>query len=104
MTDEDGPEALPKDQIRKAGHYLLSRQMVLFCIERRKSWRFLQSKAGIENLEYQAQRRLLKKVDAGDISVDEFRAQAAELLRQEIDGATDKKPAASQKAPVSRPN
>ncbi len=104
VTDEDGPEPLPKDQIRKAGHYLLSRQMVLFCIERRKSWRFLQSKAGIENLEYQAQRRLLKKVDAGDISVDEFRAQAAELLRQEIDGATDKKPAASQKAPVSRPN
>ena len=63
-----------------------------------------QSKAGIENLEYQAQRRLLKKVDAGDISVDEFRAEAAELLRQEIDGATDKKPAASQKSPVSRPN
>ena len=27
----------------------LSRQLVLFCIERRKSWRMLQSGAGIEN-------------------------------------------------------
>ena len=27
----------------------LSRQLVLFCVERRKAWRMLQSKAGIEN-------------------------------------------------------
>jgi pyruvate-ferredoxin/flavodoxin oxidoreductase len=30
--------------------------MVLFCVERRKAWRLLQSKAGIENRDYKAQR------------------------------------------------
>jgi pyruvate-ferredoxin/flavodoxin oxidoreductase len=34
----------------------ISRQMVLFCVERRKAWRMLQSKAGIENRDYAAQR------------------------------------------------
>src|SRR6476659_428796 len=43
----------------------LSRQLVLFCVERRKAWRLLQSKAGIENREYKAQRALLADVDAG---------------------------------------
>ncbi len=43
----------------------LSRQLVLFCVERRKAWRMLQSKAGIENREYKAQRSLLADVDAG---------------------------------------
>ena len=43
----------------------LSRQLVLFCVERRKAWRMLQSKAGIENREYKAQRALLADVDAG---------------------------------------
>src|SRR5206468_1160817 len=36
----------------------LSRQLVLFCVERRKAWRMLQSKAGVENKEYKAQRSL----------------------------------------------
>ena len=45
----------------------LSRQLVLFCVERRKAWRMLQSKAGIENREYKAQRSLLADVDAGRI-------------------------------------
>jgi pyruvate-ferredoxin/flavodoxin oxidoreductase len=43
----------------------LSRQLVLFCVERRKAWRMLQSKAGIENKEYKAQRSILAEVDAG---------------------------------------
>ena len=43
----------------------LSRQLVLFCVERRKAWRMLQSKAGIENREYKAQRSILADVDAG---------------------------------------
>ncbi|GIT67661.1 MAG: hypothetical protein Ct9H300mP25_11330 [Acidobacteriota bacterium] len=30
----------------------LSRQLVLFCVERRKAWRLLQSKAGNVNKEY----------------------------------------------------
>jgi pyruvate-ferredoxin/flavodoxin oxidoreductase len=33
----------------------LSRQLVLFCVERRKAWRLLQSRAGIENPDYLAQ-------------------------------------------------
>jgi pyruvate-ferredoxin/flavodoxin oxidoreductase len=76
----------------------LSRQLVLFCIERRKSWRMLQSKAGIENLEYRAQKRLLTKVDAGEISKDDFLARTAELLLEEISGKPVPKP-----APASRP-
>jgi pyruvate-ferredoxin/flavodoxin oxidoreductase len=61
----------------------LSRQMVLFCVERRKSWRLLQSKAGIANTEYQAQRSLLKKVDSNEIALDEFLAHTGELFNQE---------------------
>ncbi|MCP4249638.1 MAG: oxidoreductase [bacterium] len=64
--------------------FAMSRQMVLFCVERRKSWRLLQSKAGIENLEYQAQRSLLGKVDDGTIPVAEFLAQTGELFKQEL--------------------
>lgn len=48
--------------------HLLSRQMVLFCVERRKSWRLLQSRAGIENKDYKAQRELLRKMDAGELT------------------------------------
>ncbi len=43
----------------------LSRQLVLFCVERRKAWRMLQSKSGIENMEYKAQRSILADVEAG---------------------------------------
>ncbi|MHC4609315.1 MAG: thiamine pyrophosphate-dependent enzyme, partial [Planctomycetota bacterium] len=68
----------------KMRHLAMSRQMVLFCVERRKSWRLLQSKAGIENVEYQAQRRLLSRVDQGQIERDEFLARSAELLREEL--------------------
>ncbi|HVZ19563.1 MAG TPA: 2-oxoacid:acceptor oxidoreductase family protein [Vicinamibacterales bacterium] len=45
-------------------HRALSRQMVLFCVERRKAWRMLQSKAGIENKDYAAQRKRLAGVSA----------------------------------------
>jgi pyruvate-ferredoxin/flavodoxin oxidoreductase len=44
----------------------LSRQMVLFAIERRRSWRMLQSKAGIANLDYQVQRLVLEALDGGE--------------------------------------
>lgn len=63
----------------------ISRQMVLFCIERRKSWRMLQSKAGIENKEYKAQRSLLKKIDHGDIAVEEFLANTSQLFEKELE-------------------
>ena len=66
----------------KKKHVAVSRQVVLFCVERRKAWRMLQSKAGVENADYSAQRDLLKKVDAGDISVEDLRAKGRELLAE----------------------
>jgi pyruvate-ferredoxin/flavodoxin oxidoreductase len=49
-------------------YHILSRQMVLFCVERRKSWRMLQSRAGIENKDYTAQKEFLAKFDKGEFS------------------------------------
>jgi len=60
---------------------------VLFCVERRKAWRMLQSKAGIENREYKAQRAILADVDAGKISVTELFAHAEEMMRERVKGA-----------------
>ena len=37
-------------------YHAVSRQMVLFAVERRKAWRMLQSKAGIVNKDYLAQK------------------------------------------------
>lgn len=37
----------------------------LFAVERRKAWRMLQSKAGVANKDYQAQKSLLAKFDKG---------------------------------------
>jgi len=55
---------------------------VLFCVERRKAWRMLQSKAGIENREYKAQRAVLADVDAGKISMDELFTRGPDLLKE----------------------
>ena len=65
----------------------ISRQLVLFCVERRKAWRMLQSKAGIENREYKAQRALLADVDAGRISREEFFQRATRPLKERMSGA-----------------
>ena len=51
----------PDGTFRKHG---ISRQMVLFCVERRKSWRMLQSLAGIENSDYEAQKVFIKEYEA----------------------------------------
>ncbi len=67
----------------KFRYYIVSRQMVLFAVERRKAWRMLQSKAGIENPDYAAQRALLKKVDSGEISVEDLRSHPQDLLQAE---------------------
>src|SRR5579863_4843449 len=64
----------------------LSRQLVMFCVERRKSWRMLQSKAGIVNKEYAAQRAILADVDAGKIPMDEFLKNAREILNERVTG------------------
>jgi len=45
----------------------LSRQLVLFCVERRKNWRLLQGRAGITNLDYLVQKKILKGFDDGEI-------------------------------------
>jgi pyruvate-ferredoxin/flavodoxin oxidoreductase len=76
----------------------LSRQLVLFCVERRKAWRMLQSKAGIENKEYKAQRSILADVDAGKLTKDELFARAEELLRERVKG-----PAAAPKPAEPKP-
>jgi pyruvate-ferredoxin/flavodoxin oxidoreductase len=71
----------------------LSRQLVLFCVERRKAWRMLQSKAGIENREYKAQRALLADVDSGKISKEDFLAHADLLLKERLPAPASHKPA-----------
>ena len=44
----------------------------------------LQSRCGIVNLEHRAQEALLKKVDAGAISLDALRSRAGTLLEEEL--------------------
>src|SRR6185312_6471954 len=79
----------------------ISRQLVLFCVERRKAWRMLQSKAGVENREYRAQRALLADVDAGKISRDELFANAEALLKSRMPGpAGAHKPAEAKPRPT----
>jgi len=85
----------PKDVEYRA----LSRQLVLFCVERRKAWRMLQSKAGIENREYKAQRSILADVDAAKISKQELFARAEELMKERLKND----PARSAHAPAARP-
>jgi len=56
----------------QAVYYILSRQMVLFALERRKAWRMLQSRAGQENIDYKAQKELLAKITKGELTVEQF--------------------------------
>ena len=74
-----------EDNNGRFSYMTLSRQMVLYCIERRKAWRLLQSKAGIVNLDYQAQCALLKKVDDGEISQEEFFDNAQQFFEEELE-------------------
>jgi len=68
----------------KMKHYALSRQMVLFAVERRKAWRMLQSKAGVVNKDYLAQKALLAKLDKGELRLDELQARTRELFEAEV--------------------
>jgi pyruvate-ferredoxin/flavodoxin oxidoreductase len=70
----------------KTEYRALSRQLVMFCVERRKAWRMLQSKAGIVNKEYAAQKAILAEVDAGKIPLAEFLANANEILKERLTG------------------
>ena len=68
----------------KFKYFTVSRQMVLFAIERRKAWRMLQSKAGVENKDYLAQKALLAKVEKGELTRDDLIERGIELLSEEI--------------------
>ncbi|HLY42593.1 MAG TPA: 2-oxoacid:acceptor oxidoreductase family protein [Terracidiphilus sp.] len=65
----------------------LSRQLVMFCVERRKAWRMLQSKAGVVNKEYVAQKAILADVDAGKVSREELFARGHDLVRERLSAA-----------------
>ena len=69
------------------GPMLQSKQLELFCVEHRKSWRMLQSKAGEPNVAYKAQQSLIKKVDAGDLAISELRSNGRALLMAEVEAA-----------------
>ncbi len=64
-------------------YYAVSRQMVLFAVERRKAWRMLQSKAGVVNKDYLAQKALLKKLDSGEVALTDVQAKTRELFEAE---------------------
>jgi pyruvate-ferredoxin/flavodoxin oxidoreductase len=68
----------------KTTYFALSRQLVMFCTERRKSWRMLQSRAGIVNREYLAQKALLADVDAGKLPLQEFLDHGHELVAEKL--------------------
>jgi pyruvate-ferredoxin/flavodoxin oxidoreductase len=68
----------------KTEYRALSRQLVMFCVERRKAWRMLQSKAGIKNREYEAQKAILADVDASKISKEDFFAHAHEMVAEKL--------------------
>jgi pyruvate-ferredoxin/flavodoxin oxidoreductase len=68
----------------KIKYFALSRQMVLFAVERRKAWRMLQSKAGVVNKDYLAQKALLTKLDKGELRLDELQAKTRELFEAEV--------------------
>jgi len=65
-------------------HHAVSRQMVLFAVERRKAWRMLQSKAGVGNKDYLAQKAFLAKIDKGEIPLADAKARARELFAAEF--------------------
>jgi len=62
---------------------LVSRQVVLFTVERRKAWRMLQSRAGVKNTDYLAQKALLNKVDRGKLPLADLLADTRGLYTAE---------------------
>jgi pyruvate-ferredoxin/flavodoxin oxidoreductase len=68
----------------KLKYFAVSRQMVLFGVERRKAWRMLQSKAGVTNKDYLAQKNLLRKADAGQIPIADAKSRTRELFAAEL--------------------
>ena len=65
-------------------YYAVSRQMVLFAVERRKAWRMLQSKAGVINKDYLAQKVLLAKLEKGELELADAKTRVQELIAAEL--------------------
>ncbi len=63
----------------------LSRQMVLFCVERRRAWRMLQSRAGVTNIDYVAQKAVLAAFAAGEQGDEDRFAFAAAMRDRELE-------------------
>lgn len=86
-----------EDNANKLKDMSLSRQMVLFVIEQHKAWCLLQSKSGVENKVYEAQKTLLQKVDAEEIPMEELFKQGRTMLDRIVKGedhlATPEEPA-----------
>ncbi len=68
----------------KLKYFAVSRQMVLFAVERRKAWRMLQSKAGVANKDYLAQKALLAKLDKGELQLADVQSKTRELFDAEL--------------------
>jgi pyruvate-ferredoxin/flavodoxin oxidoreductase len=68
----------------KFKYYAVTRQMVLFAVERRKAWRMLQSKAGVANKDYTAQKAFLAKLDKGEVQLADAKAKTKELIGAEL--------------------
>jgi len=68
----------------KFKYYAVTRQMVLFAIERRKAWRMLQSKAGVANKDYIAQKAFLAKLDKGEVPLTDAKAKVKEFIGAEL--------------------
>ncbi len=64
--------------------FAVSRQMILFAVERRKAWRMLQSKAGVVNKDYVAQKALLAKIDKGEVPLADAKGKVRELFTAEV--------------------
>ena len=64
--------------------FAVSRQLVLFAVERRKAWRMLQSKAGVANKDYVAQKALLARLDKGELQLGDLQARTRELFEAEL--------------------
>jgi pyruvate-ferredoxin/flavodoxin oxidoreductase len=70
----------------KVRFYAVSRQMVLFAVERRKSWRMLQSRAGVASKDYAAQKALLKEIDSGKLPLTDVQARTRDFYTAALNG------------------
>lgn len=61
---------------------LMSRQLVLWCVERRKNWRHLQGRAGIVNEDLAIQNLLLDKYAKGEYSKEDMMNNVSKLVEQ----------------------